>query len=83
MICRAVHDAVRAATVRGGARQARPDKVDHILAINDMGFSGHAYEADLGNLGHTTARSRVRWDLPLRRGDGPAGCQQGDAAGNP
>eukprot|EP01050_Picozoa_sp_SAG11_P006525 SAG11_NODE_509_length_8856_cov_2.930798_6_plen_194_part_00 len=41
-------------TVRAVVRdKARPDKVDHILAINDMGFSGHVelYEADLGNLG--------------------------------
>jgi nucleoside-diphosphate-sugar epimerase len=50
-----VHDAVSAGyQVRAVVRdKSRPDKVDHILAINDLGFAGSVelFEADLGDVG--------------------------------
>jgi uncharacterized protein YbjT (DUF2867 family) len=56
-----VHDAVSAGyRVRAVVRdKSRPDKVDHILAINNMGFSGSVelHEADLADLGSSMLRS--------------------------
>ena len=50
-----VHDAVEQGyTVRAVVRdKSRADKVDHILAINALGFPGHVelFEADLGDVG--------------------------------
>ena len=50
-----VHDCCQAGyTVRAVVRdRARPDKCDHLLAINEMGFSGtvELFEADLGKPG--------------------------------